>query len=74
MEQAASQREAIANTEAAMERERMELKRMDDLCQKDARILQERMGMAENLIRELQNREAPNIDAVVVAPTVVHNQ
>jgi len=30
--------------------------------------------MADDLIREVKNREAPNIDAVVVAPTVVHNQ
>ncbi|RVD81665.1 uncharacterized protein DFL_009517 [Arthrobotrys flagrans] len=74
LEQTASQAEAMAKTEAYMERERMELIRINDVCEKDQRILNERIGMADELIREVRDREAPNIDAVVVAPTVVHNQ
>ncbi|KAF3233523.1 hypothetical protein TWF192_002101 [Orbilia oligospora] len=74
LEQTASQAEAMAKTEAYMERERIELIRINDVCEKDQRILNERIGMADELIREVRDREAPNIDAVVVAPTVVHNQ
>ncbi|KAF3912575.1 hypothetical protein ABW21_db0204074 [Orbilia brochopaga] len=74
LEQTASQAEAMAKTEAYMERERLELARMQEMCEKDQRILGERIGMADDLIREVRDREAPNIDGVVVAPTVVHNQ
>ncbi|EWC46609.1 hypothetical protein DRE_04096 [Drechslerella stenobrocha 248] len=74
LDQTASQAEAMAKTEAYMERERIELMRINDMCEKDQRILGERIGMADELIREVRDREAPNIDAVVVAPTVVHNQ
>ncbi|KAF3155436.1 hypothetical protein TWF788_006014 [Orbilia oligospora] len=74
LEQTASQAEAMAKTEAYMERERIELIRINDVCEKDQRILNERIGMADELIREVRDRETPNIDAVVVAPTVVHNQ
>ncbi|KAK6329703.1 hypothetical protein TWF696_003572 [Orbilia brochopaga] len=74
LEQTASQAEAMAKTEAWMERERLELARMQEMCEKDQRILGERIGMADELIREVRDREAPNIDGVVVAPTVVHNQ
>ncbi|KAK6526260.1 hypothetical protein TWF694_004866 [Orbilia ellipsospora] len=74
LEQIASQAEAMAKTEAYMERERIELIRISDVCEKDQRILNERIGMADDLIRDVRDREAPNIDAVVVAPTVVHNQ
>ncbi|KAK6513335.1 hypothetical protein TWF281_004966 [Arthrobotrys megalospora] len=74
LEQTSSQAEAMAKTEAYMERERIELIRINDVCEKDQRILNERIGMADELIREVRDREAPNIDAVVVAPTVVHNQ
>ncbi|KAK6507289.1 hypothetical protein TWF481_005734 [Arthrobotrys musiformis] len=74
LEQTASQAEAMAKTEAYMERERIELIRINDVCEKDQRILNERIAMADELIREVRDREAPNIDAVVVAPTVVHNQ
>ncbi|KAF3086887.1 hypothetical protein TWF102_007535 [Orbilia oligospora] len=74
LEQTTSQAEAMAKTEAYMERERIELTRINDVCEKDQRILNERIGMADELIREVRDREAPNIDAVVVAPTVVHNQ
>ncbi|KAF3269089.1 hypothetical protein TWF970_011600 [Orbilia oligospora] len=74
LEQTVSQAEAMAKTEAYMERERIELIRINDVCEKDQRILNERIGMADELIRDVRDREAPNIDAVVVAPTVVHNQ
>ncbi|KAJ6257958.1 hypothetical protein Dda_7748 [Drechslerella dactyloides] len=74
LERTASQAEAMAKTETWMERERLELLRIQEVCEKDARILGERMGMADELIREVRDREAPNIDGVVVAPTVVHNQ
>ncbi|KAK6514224.1 hypothetical protein TWF506_008625 [Arthrobotrys conoides] len=74
LEQTISQAEAMAKTEAYMERERIELIRINDVCEKDQRILNERIGMADDLIREVRDREAPNIDGVVVAPTVVHNQ
>ncbi|KAF3933166.1 hypothetical protein ABW19_dt0208091 [Dactylella cylindrospora] len=74
LEQTASQAEAMAKTEAYMERERIELIRINDICEKDQRILNERIAMADELIRDVRDREAPNIDAVVVAPTVVHNQ
>ncbi|KAF3932199.1 hypothetical protein ABW20_dc0109568 [Dactylellina cionopaga] len=74
LEQTASQAEAMAKTEAYMERERIELIRVNDMCEKDQRILKERIAMADDLIRDVRDREAPNIDAVVVAPTVVHNQ
>ncbi|EPS45236.1 hypothetical protein H072_772 [Dactylellina haptotyla CBS 200.50] len=74
LDQTASQADAMAKTEAYMERERMELIRINDICEKDQRILNDRIGMADDLIREVRDREAPNIDAVVVAPTVVHNQ
>ncbi|KAF3909585.1 hypothetical protein AA313_de0205846 [Arthrobotrys entomopaga] len=74
LEQTTSQAEAMAKTEAYMERERIELIRISSVCEKDQRILNERIGMADDLIRDVRDREAPNIDAVVVAPTVVHNQ
>ncbi|KAK6332494.1 hypothetical protein TWF730_004160 [Orbilia blumenaviensis] len=74
LEQTTSQAEAMAKTEAYMERERIELIRINDVCEKDQRILNERIAMADELIREVAGREAPNIDGVVVAPTVVHNQ
>lgn len=57
-----------------MERERTELGRIVELCDKDAEILKERIGMAGEVIRDAESREVPGVDAVVVAPTVVHTQ
>lgn len=57
-----------------MERERAELARIVDLCEKDSDILRERIAAAGEVIKDAEAREAPEIDAVVVAPTVVHTQ
>lgn len=60
--------------EAKMERERTELGRVAELCDKDAEILRERIAMAGEVIRDAESREVPGVDTVVVAPTVVHTQ
>lgn len=60
--------------EAKMERERAELARVVELCDKDAEILRERITMAGEVIRDAESREIPGVDTVVVAPTVVHTQ
>lgn len=57
-----------------MERERAELGRAVELCDKDAEILRERIAMAGEVIRDAESREVPGVDTVVVAPTVVHTQ
>lgn len=57
-----------------MERERAELARIMELCDKDADILKERIAMAGEVIKDAESRELPGVDAVVVAPTVVHTQ
>ncbi|KAL7269036.1 Suppressor protein stp22 of temperature-sensitive alpha-factor receptor and arginine permease [Rhizina undulata] len=74
LEQAAAQREALLRAEAAMERERNELRRIVEVCDKDTEILRERMGMAAEVIRDAGEREVPSVDSVVVATTVVHGQ
>lgn len=60
--------------EAKMERERAELGRVVELCDKDAEILRERIATAGEVIRDAESREIPGVDTVVVAPTVVHTQ
>ncbi|KAL0639106.1 Suppressor protein stp22 of temperature-sensitive alpha-factor receptor and arginine permease [Maublancomyces gigas] len=74
LEQTAAQCESIIRAEAKMERERAELGRAIELCDKDAEILRERIAMAGEVIRDAESREVPGVDTVVVAPTVVHTQ
>ncbi|KAH0612924.1 uncharacterized protein H6S33_009304 [Morchella sextelata] len=74
LEQAAAQCEAILRAESNMERERAELARIMELCDKDADILKERITMAGEVIKDAESRELPGVDTVVVAPTVVHTQ
>lgn len=74
LEQAAAQCEAILRAESSMERERAELARIMELCDKDVDILKERIAMAGEVIKDAESRELPGVDTVVVAPTVVHTQ
>lgn len=74
LEKAAVQCESILRAESNMERERAELGRVVELCDKDAEILRERIAMAGEVIRDAESREVPGVDTVVVAPTVVHTQ
>lgn len=69
-----AQREALLAAETHLERERAELSRITDVCDKDEAILRERIAMAQDVIWDAGKREAPDIDKVVVAPTVVHSQ
>jgi ESCRT-I complex subunit TSG101 len=71
---AAAQREALLRAEAALEREKLELSHQAELCDKDTEILLERIAAAERVIDECRARGPPDVDAVVVAPSVLQNQ
>ncbi|KAI5793130.1 tumor susceptibility protein [Geopyxis carbonaria] len=74
LQSAAAMREAMKQAESAMERERTELNRLAEICDKDTEILHERIAMAERVIEDARRVEPPNVDEAVVAPSVVHSQ
>ncbi|OLL24112.1 Tumor susceptibility gene 101 protein [Neolecta irregularis DAH-3] len=66
--------DAIAVQQLILDREVSELNRIDQLCDKNMNIFHDRIQQTDEVIKECENREWPDIDQVLVAQTVVYNQ
>ncbi|KAI5853932.1 ESCRT-I component [Tricharina praecox] len=71
---ASAQRTALQAALLQLEREAHELRHINGVCNSDAEILRERIAMAEAVIQDCRTRELPDVDAMVVAGSVVETQ
>ncbi|TAQ88945.1 hypothetical protein B7494_g2707 [Chlorociboria aeruginascens] len=70
----ASQHDAMLNTLSSMMAELSSLESLSTLLASNTSILHTALHSADSVIENSQHRTAPNIDEILVAPTVVGNQ
>ncbi|KAI5820296.1 UEV domain-containing protein [Pyronema omphalodes] len=68
------QRTSLLAAQSNLEREVHDLNHISQMCDKNAEILKERIAAADKVIAECKQRELPDVDAVVVAGSVLENQ
>lgn len=64
----------MLKAEAAMEAELSSLQRLQEDCAIDTGLLSERIRMAEHVITQARTKELPDVDTLLTATSIVHNQ
>ena len=64
----------MQNAMAAMQHELQQLKTLSDSLESNERILADSMRRADEVMEEAKRRDVPDVDDVLVAPTVVGKQ
>lgn len=74
LQQTKTQQQSIVSATASLKGEIATLSRLGDDCVFNQSVLQEKIIQADNVIREAKERPLPEIDGLVSATTIVHEQ